>query len=92
QPQLQKTQEADCILVAGTFGEQTSTPAEKVITTSLGMQQLSQAGGDTFEPGTIAPRSHQRIIDDLEANSDVEYMHDDLLRDLEADGLALTMI
>ncbi|KAK4232891.1 hypothetical protein C8A03DRAFT_19923, partial [Achaetomium macrosporum] len=91
QPQQQKTQEADCIVVAGTSGERTSTPTEEVTTTSLGLQRLSQAGEDTFEPGTIRPRDHQRIADGLEAvNSDVEDVHDALLRDLEADRLALT--
>lgn len=91
QPQQQETQEADCIVVASTSGERTSTPAEEVTTTSLGLQWLSQAGEDTFEPGTIRPRGHQRIIDGLEiVNSDVEDVHDALLRDLEAEGLALT--
>ena len=91
QQQQQETQEADCIVVAGASGERTSTPTEEVTTTSLGLQRLSQAGEDTFEPGTIRPRAHQRIIDGLEiVNPDAEDMHDALLRDLEADGLALT--
>ncbi|KAK4124683.1 hypothetical protein N657DRAFT_644939 [Parathielavia appendiculata] len=58
QPQQQKTQEADCIVVAGTSGEQTSTPAEEIRTISLGLQRLSQAGENTFEPGPIRPRGH----------------------------------
>ena len=91
QPQQQETHEADCIVVAGASGERTSTPTEQVTTTSLGLQRLSQAGEDTFQPGTICPPAHQCIIDGLEiVNPDAEDMHDALLRDLEADGLALT--
>ena len=46
---------------------------------------MKQAGKDSYEPGTTAPRASARLIDGLDAlDPDVEDAHDTALADAEA--------
>ncbi len=73
-------------MVAVTLRNPSVTTNPGVTSTRLGLERLKQAG-DSYEPGTAAPRASERFIDGLDTlDPDVEDAHDAALAAAEAEA------
>ena len=68
-----------------TLGEAGVIANREVTSIRLGLRRMKQAGKDSYEPSTVAPRASVRFIDGLDAlDPDVKDAHDIALADAEA--------